>query len=94
MTTEVELRRAPPQKGIVEKRLERTGCLMSESDTIVNYLTSPTCQGNSPRPASSPPTILVLVFLTPHAQEMLVGVGDVVVVSGGLVTRVGGRQHP
>ena len=72
------------------------------SNIMVRYLTSPTCQGNSPRPASSPPTILVLlllilvfVLLRPHAQEELVGVACVVVVrSGGLVTRDGGRQHP
>ena len=40
---------------------------------VVNiYLTSPTCQGNSPLSALTPPTILPL-FLTPHSQ---LGDGD------------------
>ena len=91
VTTEVELRRAPPQKGIVEKRL---GQLCIALNVIADYLTSPTCQGNSLRTASFPPTILVPVLRSPHAQLVLVGVAAVVVVSGGLVTSCRGLQHP
>merc|ERR1719282_1127891 len=61
--------------------------------------TSPTCQGNSPLSASSPPTIFPPPFLTPHLQlgeGEGVGVGGVGEGVGGLGHRAGtiGQKHP
>ena len=57
-------------------------------------MTSPTCQGNSPLTAISPPTILLVLFvvltlLTPHLQSPTSGG----FVGAGGVSQLGGR-HP